>query len=117
MDALIIVLHTDINLCSHIWAVCYLAQSVFDDMDAMAEPCSRKCPTSISINDIRRSREGRFRKGFAIGYSVPMGHKTPASTSGSYCVRDQKPPFCPETSKSFGDMRCCIDAPEWATLL
>lgn len=88
-------------------------------MATMAEPCSRKCPTNVSINDIRKSRErkGKLRRGFAIGYAIPMGHNTPHSASGSYCVRDEKPPFCPENASSIGDMRCCIDAPEWAPLL
>lgn len=65
---------SDINLCSHIWSVCYLAQSIFEGMEPMAEPCNRRCPTNVLIPP---GRQGRGRFGYAIGYAIPMGQKTP----------------------------------------
>lgn len=85
-------------------------------MDPMAEPCSRRCPTAISLNGIR-SRSGKARKGFAINYAVPMGHKTPIATTGSYCLRDNEPPFCPKTVDAIGDKRCCMTTPEYGYLI
>ncbi|XP_039442735.1 phospholipase A1 VesT1.02-like isoform X1 [Culex pipiens pallens] len=96
---------TNINLCSHIWAVCYLAQSIFEGMEPMAEPCNRRCPTNVLIPP---GRQGRGRFGYAIGYAIPMGQKTPMSASGSYCIKDTTPPFCPTSATSPGDLRCCI---------
>lgn len=32
-------------------------------------------------------------------------------TSGSYCVYDKKPPYCPSGPESFGDKRCCLKTP------
>lgn len=104
----------DINLCSHIWSVCYLAESIFNGDSILAEPCSRKCPTNVPLNAIR---EARARRGFAIGYTIPMGQSTPLSATGSYCIRDTKPPFCPKKPGGVGDSRCCMEAPEWNPLL
>ncbi|XP_055541428.1 phospholipase A1 member A-like isoform X1 [Wyeomyia smithii] len=96
---------SNINLCSHIWAVCYLAQSLFEGSEPMAEPCNRRCPTSVLLPTARQ-RSGRF--GYAVGYAIPMGQKTPMSASGSYCIKDTHPPFCPSHAGAPGDKRCCI---------
>ncbi|XP_055596648.1 phospholipase A1 member A-like [Uranotaenia lowii] len=95
---------TNINLCSHIWAVCYLAQSIYEGMEPMAEPCHRRCPS----NAVMPVRAGRGRFGYAVGYAIPMGQKTPPNAYGSYCVKDDDPPFCPTSSNTPGDKRCCI---------
>lgn len=63
----------DINLCSHIWSICYLAQSVFDDIQQHAEPCSRRC-APISQSSKRKERNN-YR--YAIQNSIPMGQHTP----------------------------------------
>ncbi|XP_062552201.1 phospholipase A1 VesT1.02-like [Armigeres subalbatus] len=100
---------TNINLCSHIWAICYLAQSVYDGMEPMAEPCHRRCPTNVLMPPgARNGRHGKGRFGYAIGYAIPMGQKTPLSAFGSYCVKDPSPPFCSINSATPGDKRCCI---------
>jgi hypothetical protein len=40
------------------------------------------------------------------------------SAVGSYCVRDSDTPFCPNgRDDDIGDMRCCLDAPEWKELI
>lgn len=64
----------DINLCSHIWSVCYLAQSIFIWQEPMAEPCHRKCPSGVILAPVRQARK---RFGFADGYAIPMGQRTP----------------------------------------
>lgn len=91
-----------------------MAQSIFAGGDVLAEPCSRRCPTNVALNSIRQAK---VRRGFAIGYSIPMGQKTPNSASGSYCIRDSTPPFCPSKPGGMGDTRCCMEAPEWAPIL
>lgn len=35
------------------------------------------------------------------------------SASGSYCIRDKYPPFCPTQAGGFGDPRCCLKAPDY----
>ncbi|XP_068897887.1 lipase member H-like [Tenebrio molitor] len=89
----------DEQLCSHVWAVCYLAESLFSDFVKKAEPCSRRCPTGP-------------RPGHRIGIPIPMGQSTPLTASGSYCVHDNYPPFCPTKAGGVGDKRCCLKAPD-----
>lgn len=122
----------DENLCSHIWSVCYLAQSLFDDMQMHAEPCTRRCPAGLVV-----SRRARHQLKHTIGNAIPIGHTTPMkyvsinylfylhifvllifcnlSAAGSYCFRDGVAPFCPSSTNSFGDLRCCIDQSEFKT--
>ncbi|KAJ6646181.1 Phospholipase A1 member A [Pseudolycoriella hygida] len=95
------------NLCSHIWSVCYLAQSIFDSSLSQAEPCPRRCPPGPIIS--RRSRN-QLRN--SIGNTIAMGHDAPMNAIGSYCIKDFTPPFCPTNSTMFGDPRCCIDKVE-----
>lgn len=73
-----ILLFKDVNLCSHIWSVCYLAQSIFEGHEVIAEPCNRKCPSGISLIPRRpksRIRHNNGRSG--INYGIPMGQRTP----------------------------------------
>lgn len=70
---------TNVNLCSHIWSVCYLAQSVFDSK-VVAEPCLRKCPSGVNLYPVGAKPERipkKSRYGFALNYGVPMGQSTP----------------------------------------
>lgn len=128
---------TNVNLCSHIWSVCYLAQSVFDSK-VIAEPCLRKCPSGVNLYPAGSKPERipkKSRYGFALNYGIPMGQSTPKtwvefkkqklnsncffsfSASGSYCVKDSDPPFCPKNENEIGDKRCCLEAPEWNELI
>ncbi|CRL03996.1 CLUMA_CG017114, isoform A, partial [Clunio marinus] len=105
---------TNVNLCSHIWAICYLAQSVFDSSEMIAEPCLRKCPSGVNLvpNTSKPGRIPKSRYGFALNYGIPMGHSTPKSASGSFCFKGSDPPFCPKHANDIGDKRCCLEAPD-----
>ncbi|CAH1995320.1 unnamed protein product [Acanthoscelides obtectus] len=89
----------DIQLCSHVWAICYMAESLFPELTKKAEPCSRRCPSGP-------------RPGNRMGIPVIMGQGTPLSASGSFCYQDKYPPFCPTKQGGIGDKRCCLQAPE-----
>lgn len=84
------------HLCSHVWSVCYMAQSIEDDgASMMAEPCSRRCPSGPRI----AARTGEY---------VTMGQHTPVNTRGSFCFNEINPPYCPKYWKGRGDKRCCV---------
>ncbi|XP_055308490.1 phospholipase A1 VesT1.02-like [Sitodiplosis mosellana] len=91
------------NLCSHIWSVCYLSQSIYDSSLMNAEPCTRRCPVGIR-------RHNRFLYRQNVGFDIPMGQHTPINAYGSYCLKDNGVPFCPSESNPVGDVRCCIGA-------
>lgn len=72
------------NLCSHIWAICYMAQSLFSSNEIIAEPCLRKCPSGVNLNQPTRPQLQRRigksyyeRYGYALNYGIPMGQSTP----------------------------------------
>ncbi|KAL5280433.1 hypothetical protein ACFFRR_004425 [Megaselia abdita] len=96
------------NLCSHIWSICYLAQSIFQGIEPYAEPCSRRCPSGLRG---LRSLRGRNLARYAVRNAIPMGMTTPMNAYGSYCIKDDQPPFCPTSPDSIGDQRCCLDYP------
>ncbi|XP_076760916.1 phospholipase A1 [Xylocopa sonorina] len=84
------------QLCSHVWVVCYMAQSIDgDDHESMAEPCSRRCPSGPRI----APRAGEY---------VAMGQHTPVGTRGSFCFTSKHPPYCPKYRNGRGDDRCCV---------
>ncbi|XP_023024635.1 phospholipase A1 VesT1.02 [Leptinotarsa decemlineata] len=89
----------DVQLCSHVWAICYMAESLFPEIAKVAEPCSRRCPAGP--RPVNR-----------VGAPVLMGQSTPLSASGSYCFQNKYPPFCPKQQGGIGDNRCCLIAPE-----
>lgn len=93
----------DVQLCSHVWAVCYMAESLFPTMIKKAEPCSRRCPTGP-------------RPGTRVGLPLEMGHGTPLSATGSYCIQNKHPPYCPTHEGAIGDNRCCLKPPETLSL-
>lgn len=62
----------DPNLCSHIWSVCYLSQSIYDSSLMNAEPCTRRCPVGL-----RNLRNNRFQYRQTLGFGIPMGQHTP----------------------------------------
>ncbi|KAF2883416.1 hypothetical protein ILUMI_22750 [Ignelater luminosus] len=82
-------------LCSHVWSICYLAESINTQIAKKAEPCSRRCPTGP-------------RPGHRMGIPLLMGQFTPLTSTGSYCINDDHPPFCPRYTGGPGDRRCCI---------
>ncbi|EZA56883.1 Phospholipase A1 member A [Ooceraea biroi] len=87
------------QLCSHVWSVCFMAQSVDDGTSMMAESCSRRCPSGPRI----AARAGVY---------VSMGQHTPANTRGSFCLNMSEPPYCPKYWNGRGDERCCVPEDE-----
>ncbi|XP_047509303.1 pancreatic triacylglycerol lipase-like [Pieris napi] len=82
-------------LCSHVWSICYQAESLFRPRAAV--PCGRRC--SVRVPPARAS-----------ALPVPLGQSAPMTASGAYCVEDFTAPFCPATTGlSDGDDRCCLD--------
>ncbi|XP_059470056.1 pancreatic triacylglycerol lipase-like isoform X2 [Neocloeon triangulifer] len=84
------------QLCSHAHAVCYMAQSLWKERAQMGEPCANRCPQNNFFD--RR------------GIPVPMGEFTPSYATGTFCVKNEFPPYClgaDETDPTFGDERCC----------
>lgn len=72
----------DKNLCSHIWALCFMAQSLFQNHPMYADKCSQVCPhASIfqltklfdrsSVNAIRRED---VPANIMIGMNIPIGY-------------------------------------------
>lgn len=37
-------IHLDANLCSHLWSLCFTAQSLFSDYRMYAKKCTKVCP-------------------------------------------------------------------------
>lgn len=84
------------QLCSHMWSVCYMAQSIDDGgASLLAESCSRRCPSGPRI----AARTGEY---------VTMGQHTPIDTKGSFCYNNADPPYCPKHWHGRGDERCCM---------
>ncbi|XP_071566062.1 phospholipase A1 [Temnothorax nylanderi] len=84
------------QLCSHVWAVCFMAQSVDDGGTSLiAESCSRRCPSGPRT----AARAGEY---------VTMGQHTPINVRGSFCFSNPDPPYCPRYWNGHGDERCCI---------
>ncbi|XP_053612245.1 pancreatic lipase-related protein 2-like [Plodia interpunctella] len=82
-------------LCSHIWSICYQAESLFRARSAT--PCGRRC--SVRVPPSR-----------AAVLPVLLGQPAPMTAHGAYCVEDFTTPFCPHTSNlPEGDRRCCLD--------
>nr|CAI5824051.1 unnamed protein product [Callosobruchus analis] len=78
----------DIQLCSHVWAICYMAESLFPEMSK-----KRSLAPGVALRDL----------GLGIGWEF--------HASGSYCIQDKYPPFCPTQQGGRGDKRCCLQAP------
>lgn len=84
------------HLCSHMWAVCFMAQSIDDGgASLLAESCSRRCPSGPRI----AARAGEY---------ATMGQHTPTDTRGSFCFNKADPPYCPRHWNGRGDERCCV---------
>ncbi|XP_059618591.1 phospholipase A1 member A-like [Phlebotomus argentipes] len=96
---------TNIHLCSHIWSICYLGATIFADVHG--EPCSRRCGGPVGGLGVWRQTRNNYRQ--LITNSIPMGHKTPNNAYGTFCLRDENPPFCPRFDGDVGDSRCCVD--------
>ena len=54
----------DVNMCSHLGSVCYLAESVATNISYLSEPCSRRCG---SLNS------SKFSKPIQMGYQTDVG--------------------------------------------
>lgn len=78
----------DVNLCSHLGSVCYLAESVAVNTSYLSEPCSRRCGSSNSL---------RFSSPILMSYQTEVG------VTGTFCYNNSEPPHC----KS--DKRCCMN--------
>ncbi|XP_014212403.1 lipase member H [Copidosoma floridanum] len=82
------------QLCSHVWSVCYMAQSVNGGRDLVAEECSRRCPAGPRI-------------AARLGDTLVIGQNTPMGTRGSFCLTSKEPPYCPKYNNGRGDDKCC----------
>ncbi|KAJ9580490.1 hypothetical protein L9F63_024333, partial [Diploptera punctata] len=88
----------NVALCSHVRAVCYMAESINPSTARIASPCStRKCSGG--------SRRGSARIGLEL--PVLMGQHTPDSAAGTFCVSNSDEPYCPSGPGHPGDIRCC----------
>ncbi|XP_072938794.1 pancreatic triacylglycerol lipase-like [Epargyreus clarus] len=83
-------------LCSHVWSICYQAESLF--RPRAAAPCGRRC--SVRVPPAR-----------AAALPVLLGQPAPMTASGAFCIEDFATPFCPSTTGlADGDPRCCLDS-------
>ncbi|XP_055683716.1 phospholipase A1 member A-like isoform X2 [Lutzomyia longipalpis] len=98
---------SNIHLCSHIWSICYLGATIFSDVHG--EPCSRRCGGPAGQGPLAAWRQSRNNYRQLITNSIPMGHKTPNNAFGTFCLRDENPPFCPRFPGDVGDQRCCVN--------
>lgn len=83
------------QLCSHNWSICYMADSIDGRSELFAEPCSGRCPPPRRVGP--RSSE-----------SLIIGHQTPTTIRGSYCLTTVESPYCPRDKLDRGDIRCCV---------
>lgn len=87
----------DTQLCSHNSAICYMAESLFPNLQKTGESCLD-------------APDPYFPK--IIGLPpVIMGQPTDLDTTGAYCVYDNYPPYCPRKAGDIGDVRCCVKPP------
>ncbi|KAF4517960.1 hypothetical protein B566_EDAN005327 [Ephemera danica] len=93
------------QLCSHLEAVCFFAESLFRSHARVGEPCAARCPTR-SLN--------RFRQ--ISGHPVTMGAwMEDFAENGMYCVRAPEAPYCRDANAAdptYGDHRCCLRSSE-----
>ncbi|XP_037037699.1 phospholipase A1 member A-like [Bradysia coprophila] len=89
------------NLCSHIWAICYMAQSLFENRPLIARSCSTYCPRAGLFRFFRsNSSENNFNE-------IRVINNVPQTAYGTYCLDNIYPPYCPKYWKGVGDKRCC----------
>ncbi|KRT85999.1 hypothetical protein AMK59_1858 [Oryctes borbonicus] len=67
--------------CSHFQSVCYFAATV-RNVSLQASPCTSECPKTNSW-------------GYLPGRSVSMGHGTPFTAKGTYCIKHVVDTDCP----------------------
>lgn len=87
---------TKADLCSHVLALCYMAESIDGSRALKATPCSRRCPSGP-------------RPTHRLGVPVLFGEHTPVSATGSYCVTTKRAPYCPRSKNDRGHPWCCLD--------
>ncbi|RZF36008.1 hypothetical protein LSTR_LSTR005824 [Laodelphax striatellus] len=88
---------TNEALCSHIRSVCYMAETL-TPYERMGVPCARRC----ALVD----RSSQFFDRHAP--PVPMGHGTPNSVSGTFCIVNNDAPYCPSSKRPIGSPLCCV---------
>ncbi|XP_024893850.1 phospholipase A1 member A-like [Temnothorax curvispinosus] len=82
--------------CSHLYAVCYMAQSVDNGgRSLIAKSCFRRSPSGP-------------RTAIRAGKYVTIGEDTPINVRGSFCFSNPVPPYCPKYWNGHGNKRCCI---------
>ncbi|KAJ6646182.1 Phospholipase A1 member A, partial [Pseudolycoriella hygida] len=83
------------NLCSHIWAICYMAQSLIGVAPLIATSCSTYCP-----------KAGIFQF-FSSNFSknnfneIQIINDVPEIATGTYCLDYIYPPYCPTFLNGF----------------
>ncbi|XP_075225235.1 phospholipase A1-like isoform X2 [Lycorma delicatula] len=89
---------TNEALCSHIRSVCYMAETLTPYTIRQGIPCSRRC----SLGERTRPFFDR------LAPAVALGHNTPNSASGTYCVFNTDAPYCPTPRHPIGNVLCCV---------
>lgn len=69
--------------CSHFQSACFFAATVRQGNLMIGKPCTAQCPKRTS------------NWGLLPGKPIPMGHDTPFSARGTYCVHSRSDSDCP----------------------
>ncbi|VVC36078.1 Lipase/vitellogenin,Alpha/Beta hydrolase fold [Cinara cedri] len=92
---------TNVELCSHVRSVCYLAESLDPETARKAEPCTRRC---------LQGGDGSGRRPVVNSFGqtpyVILGQHMPDEVRGVYCVANLDAPYCSKTSVK-GSPYCC----------
>ncbi|XP_055308493.1 phospholipase A1 member A-like isoform X2 [Sitodiplosis mosellana] len=100
------------NLCSHLYAMCFVAQSLFNDEYQMeAKRCTQVCP-HLSVFQIAKVFNPSDQSAI---HDNSIAGDTPdnivlsmnMSAHGSYCLSAMEKPFCSRTKEKIGTRRCC----------
>ncbi|XP_037036071.1 endothelial lipase-like [Bradysia coprophila] len=84
------------HLCSHIRSLCYMAQSLFPHKKPLtAKKCFTFCPNLGIFKFMIKSEE------------IKVINNVPPTASGTYCLENANPPYCPKYLNGFGDDMCC----------
>lgn len=120
------------NLCSHLYALCFTAQSLFKSNQSMyAKRCSDVCP-HLSIFQLAKLLpainghtvvDDNVPAKISVGLDIARRWEcqsdwhvclfiTPHicqiySARGSYCLSATEKPYCPTDKNAIGDTRCC----------
>lgn len=100
------------HLCSHIFALCFIAHSLFDhDKPLQAKPCNDVCPHLGVYNIVKayipQHRNMITNKSTSSPDNIFLGMNIPNTARGSYCLTTTDRPFCPSNVNKIGTSRCC----------